>query len=163
MAHKLQISMTIEPLFAESVKSFFKGILQEGDCVRGIPTQVRLTAENLGEKEFPGGKLEITYRFRDGAWSEVAPADIVAIPPEGTQTIFEHIMVPLVEGSASIDVKITANDGQSVEGYQARPDKPIRTNGWTTVFYVVNREYAIILMELAKMRELLSKRLGGQR
>jgi hypothetical protein len=152
MTHKLLITLTIEPNYPNEVRDFFQKIVNPNDAVRGVPCLFRLKAKNIGERHFPGGTITVArIIYSGGVYHEAPPSDIPEVPREEVKTILEITTVPMNEGSASIEIEVKAKDGEVVECYQRRLDKPIRTNGWMDVFYVVNREILITLWMLSRL------------
>ena len=158
MPHKLHITMTVEPIFRENVRPFYKSVLNKTDVVRGVPFKIIVQAKNIGDKKFPGGKQDTIIHYAGGAFTQATPVDMPPIGVDEVQILHEATLVPLSEGSASVELKIKAKDGDQVEGYQHRRDKPVRTNGWVDLFYVINFEHAVMMMQLERLSSLMERR-----
>lgn len=150
--------MTVEPLFKKNVRPFYKKVLADKDVVRGVPFRITIQARNIGDKEFPGGQQEVKINYAGGAFSHSGPRDVPPISTGETQVILDDTLVPFEEGCGSVELKIKAKDGGKVEGYQRRLDKPVRPNGWTDLFYVVNLEHAVIMVQLERLAALVERR-----
>lgn len=158
MPHKLKIKMILNPFIemTEEGKNFFKERLTNHDVIRGQPCEITFEITNIGEKPFPGGGFEDIYYFHDDISLTIAPREIPPVGVKETKTIKRRI-VPMNNGGGSIRVGLKSKDGEVIEAYQHRLDKPIGKNEWQNIFYVIPYESANLLWFLAQILDRVKK------
>ena len=152
MPHKLQIKLIFEQALSEDFKRWLSNYLNPLDIVRGIDCTLKLVAKNIGEKDFPGGHVKSAIvRYSGGVQQEIPPVEIPEIKINEEKPFLEETFIPLSEGSGGIEIEIDVKDGETVECYQRRLDRPIGINRCIDVFYTVNRESLNIMWRLDKL------------
>jgi len=154
MPHKLQMILNFEQFFSEDFKNWMDEVryLRPIDIVRGIDCRLVLTAKNLGERDFPGGRISMAMvNYSGGVRHEIAPMEIPEIKVNEEKVILDVMISPLSEGAGSFEISLNARDGEPIECYQRRLDRPIGMNHWLGVFYTINRESLNIMWRLDRL------------
>ena len=77
--------------------------------------------------------------------------EIPEIKVSEEKVILDAIISLMSEGPGSLEVSLNAKDGEPVECYQRRLDRPMGINRWIDIFYVTSRENLNIMWRLDKL------------
>jgi hypothetical protein len=146
-------------LITAAVKSTtFEGFIGSHEVVRGDPFLLTLEIENIGETEFPGGKVEYCRLAYGSPPSAITTIDVTNECPslakgQSTKLIDDEPIFPFQQGLAWTQIMLTPiGEPQVIEYYQRRDDTPI-AGVWESPIYVIDREYLRIIDLLTKLLE----------
>ncbi|GEM_PF-3340342 len=157
--HKLLITFELEPALENEYEYRIKKFLTSNEVIRGVPARMIVRIKNIGDNDFPGGKIKkftIMYSIHgfNRPITEIGVKECPMIRKGEELELFNGLILPIGDGVASINIEIEAKDKKSIEYYQAQKGTPL-SGSWINFFYVTRFQEILMLMFL---EELLRRR-----
>lgn len=138
------------------------------EVIRNVPCIISLYLTNLGENEFPGGRVT-SFQILSGVNQNIiynrTEGDIKigkVTSGERIKLLSENYM-PATDGLSWIICMIVPDgDDKEISYYQTRDDVLTGEITWRNWFYVVNRELIALTAVISELNEHMQHQKGGK-